>query len=389
MSWRSPMEPYKVVRDLQVGAQSYGLEEATAVIEVLKNGAPTHGPKVHEFEGKFSKYIGVKYAVTCTSGGAALHLATIAAGIGHGDEVLVPSIPFPATASLPAFQGAKVRFIDVVPQTLEIDPKKVEASITEKTKAIYPVHLYGQPVEMDAIMDISEEHDLIVIEDCAHAVGAEYKGRKAGSIGHIGIFSFHQAKIMSTLGEGGMLTTNIDECAEKAHTYSTHGFIPIGGKRFWKMRYPYTGLNYRMTDAQAAVGLVKLEKLDIERQKRRRLANHLSRQLEGIDGLTLPFEKQHVKHAWSNYAPVFIDKEKLGVDRDEFLWKLMTEEGIHGYVAYPSVELEECYQKLGHKKGECPIAEELSEKIATLPLHSRLSNEDIDYMAEAIKKIVS
>lgn len=353
----------------------YGLEEAKAIIEVLAKGAPTYGygTRGQEFEKALAKYSGAKHAIVVSSCAAALHLSAIALGIKGEDEVIVPSLTFSASANVFAFQGAKIVFVDSNERTFNLDSHTIEKKITNKTKAIIAVHMCGQPCDMDPIMEIAKKYHLVVIEDAAHAIGAEYKRRKVGILGDIACFSFHNCKNMSTLGEGGAITTNNDEWAEIMSLYSRHG-----GK--------YAGLNYRMTEIQSAVGLIQLKKLDKHNQIRRTLSHYLTKKLEGIKALIPPYESKEVKHVYHLYN-MLIKKGIAGMDRDTFI-KRMAQEGIKCIIQYcPPVHLKEAYQRLGHKKGECPIAEDLSSRIVTLPMGPRLTVEDIDFMVEKIKKI--
>ncbi len=372
----------------------YGLEEAAAVLEVLANEAPTDGPKAREFEEKFAQYVGAKHALCVSSCVAAMHLASIAAGIGPGDEVLVPAITFQATANVPSFQGAKVRFVDVDRRTFNMDPHRIKENITLRTKAIFPVHMCGQPCDMDSIMRIARENNLVVIEDAAHAVGAEYKGRKIGEIGDFTAFSFQQTKNMSTLGEGGMVTTNSDEYAEIMRSYYAHGYTPDSKipeapheppSRPW---CSYPGLNYRMTDVQATVGIIQLSKLDNFIDRRGRLAHYLSVKLKSIRGITVPCEGESVRHAFHLYN-ILIDPDALGMDRNTFLERLSKEAGIRAITQYyPTVYLLEYYLDQAHQKEECPIAEDISKRVVTLPLSPRFTQDDMDYLADAIRNII-
>jgi len=358
----------------------YDVEEALAMMEVLADGAPTCGPKVAKFEQKFAKYIGVKHAIAVNSCASALHLSAIALGIGPGDEVIVPTLTFRASANVFAFQGAKIVFAEPDPHTFNIDPTKIKQKITERTKAIVAVHMCGQPCEMDLINEIAKERKIAVIEDAAHAIGAEYKGRKVGTLGDISAFSFHQCKNMSTLGEGGMVTTNNDEYAEKIKLYRTHGGAHGAGV--------YIGLNYRMTDVQAAVGIVQLDKIDKHNEIRRKLAHYLTDLLKEIKGIILPYEMKNVKHVYHLYN-ILIEPDIIGMDRDTFIKRLLDKEGITAITQYfPPVHLLKAYQELGHRQGECPIAEDLTKRIVTLPISPRFTFDDMNFMGESIKRVI-
>src|SRR5271156_1689921 len=294
----------KAINELEFGHGScYGKEEQEAVLEVMRAGAPSCGPWVKRFEDEFASYCGTEYGLAVTSGTTGLQLAMIAAGVEPGDEVITTPISWIATANAAAALGAKVIFADVDERTLNLDPASVEKKITPRTKAILPVHLYGQCSDMDALNDLARPRNIRVVEDAAHAAGAEYKGRKAGSLGDIGVFSFHQQKNMVTLGEGGLITTSDKALYERmlSHrslcclTYDPKGkYLPLDetihpmGKRYWFLDFEENGFNYRMTDVQAAVGLVQLRKLDSLNQRRIQIAAAYSAGLKDVRGLTLP-----------------------------------------------------------------------------------------------------
>ncbi len=360
----------------------YGFEEISEAMKVITEGAPTDGEKVRRFEREFAKYCGVKYALAVTSGTTALNLGCFAAGVGPGDEVLVPAVTWVATANAAAIQGAKVRFVDIDPETFNMDPQDLEEKITDRTKLIIPVHLYGQMCDMDPIMEIAESHGCLVMSDCAHAPGAEYKGKKAGSIADMGAFSFHQQKNMSTLGEGGMLVTDNEELYERARLYRNHGREPHS--HVFKM----VGHNYRMTDIQAAVGLVQLSKLDSLNSKRISLSRMLTDLLKDVDGITTPTEKDDRVHVYHLYN-ILVDSSVIGMERDRFLDELSERYGIVAGKHYDPVHLTKIYRELGSRPGECPVAERLTKSNVTLPIHPRLSEADIQYMAECVRKLAS
>lgn len=299
------MNKPKVLHELEVAfGTTYGFEEAAALMEVLKTLAPSCGKKVKQFEDEFASYCGTKYGLAVTSATTGLTLAGIAAGIKPGDEVISTPISWISTSAAFSALGAEMVFCDVNPRTLNLDPDKLEGRITRKTKAIVPVHLYGQCCEMDKIMEIANRHNLVVIEDCAHNPGGEYIGVKSGALGHMGVFSFHQQKNMSTLGEGGFVTTSSRTFFESILSYrslccriygESDKYLSIDedqnpmGKEYWKLAFDDIGFNYRMTDAQAAVGLEQLKKLEKHNQKRIELAAQLTQKLQGIKGLTLPY----------------------------------------------------------------------------------------------------
>ena len=392
----------EVVRDLQTRFGSiYGLEEAQAIMGVLGRDAPTAGPEVAAFQREFAAYIGVKHALAVTNGTAALEMALTALGIGPGDEVITTPMTWVATANAIVTRGATVVLADVDPRTLNLDPDAAANKITPRTKAIIPVHLYGQCADMDAFMALAHKHGLAIVEDAAHVPGGEYKGRKAGALGHIGCFSFHEQKNMSTLGEGGMVTTDDDALAERVALYRSHCARVFGGslkylpidetkhprdERFWWQEFDDAGYNVRMTDMQAAVGRVQLRKLDELNARRIANAQHLTARLADIKGVTPPYVAPDVKHVFHLYL-VLIDPGTFGMGKTELMRRLLHEHGIKAGTHYIPINWTTAYRKRGHREGECPVAEAAFERLITLPIHPRLTEADQDYMADAIASL--
>lgn len=395
------MEKSEIKYELEVSHGSiYGFEETLALIEVLKNRAPSCGKKVIQFEREFAAFCGVHYALAVTSATTGLTLAGIAAGVGPGTEVITTPISWVATSMAYSTLGADIVFCDVNPRTLNLDPKRLEALITPKTKAIIPVHLYGQCAEMDQIMEIAQRYGVPVIEDCAHNPGGLYLGKKSGSLADMGVFSFHQQKNMGTLGEGGMVTTNNKELYERALSYrslccriygESDKYLSIDeeqhpmDKEYWKLFFDDFGYNFRMTDAQAAVGIEQLQKLPGHNEKRIALANRLTEKLQGISGLTLPYIDPKGKHVFHLYLVLLEDD--FPMSKKDFMWKLYTEKGIKAWSHYMLIHLIDPYRAQGHAEGECPVAEDVFNKYVTLPIHPRLTDEAIDYMADSIRDL--
>jgi len=395
------MKKPQVLYELEIAHGSrYGFEEMKAVVEVMMENAPSCGKRVKEFEEKFAAYCGTNYALAVSNATSGLTLAGIAAGIEAGDEVISTPISWISSSSAFSVLGAKLVFCDVHPKTLNIDPDKLEALITPKTKAIVPVHLFGQCCEMDKIMQIARKHNITVIEDCAHTPGGEYKGVKAGKLGHIGVFSFHQQKNMATLGEGGMVTTDDQAMFEKllsfrslcCRSYDPKGkYLPIDEKKhpmnreYWKLYFDDFGYNFRMTDIQAAVGIVQLNKLEQNNRRRIELGNRLTEKLANIKGIELPHVIPDVKHVYHIYMVLLTDAFPLA--KRDFMWKLYTEKGIKIWSHYMLIHLMEPYLKQGHHQGECPVAEEAFNYYVSLPIHPRLTDQAIDYMAGSIKEV--
>ena len=392
----------EVVRDLQTRFGSiYGLEEAQAIMGVLGRDAPTAGPEVAAFQREFAAYIGVKHALAVTNGTAALEMALTALGVGPGDEVITTPMTWIATANAIVTRGATVVLADVDPRTLNLDPDAAAKKITPRTKAIVPVHLYGQCADMDPFMALANKHGVAVVEDAAHVPGGEYKGRKAGALGHIGCFSFHEQKNMSTLGEGGMVTTDDDALAERVALYRSHCARVFGGslkylpidetkhprdERFWWQEFDDAGYNVRMTDMQAAVGRVQLRKLDELNARRIANAQHLTARLADIKGVTPPYVAPDVKHVFHLYL-VLVDPGTFGMGKTELMRRLLHEHGIKAGTHYIPINWTTAYRKRGHREGECPVAEAAFERLITLPIHPRLTESDLDYMADAIASL--
>jgi dTDP-4-amino-4,6-dideoxygalactose transaminase len=366
----------------------------------MRAGAPSCGPAVKRFEETFARYCGTEYGLAVSSGTTGLQLAMIAAGVGPGDEVITTPISWISTANAAAVLGAKVVFADVDARTLNLDPASVEKKITPRTRAILPVHLYGQCSDMDALNDLARPHNICVVEDAAHAAGAEYKGRKAGSLGDIAVFSFHQQKNMVTLGEGGLITTSDKSLYERmlSHrslcclTYDPKGkYLPLDesihpmGKRYWYLDFEEIGSNYRMTDVQAAVGLVQHRKLESLNQRRIQIAKRYSEGLKGIKGLTLPFVSPENKHVFHIYCLLLEDSFPLS--KEDFMWELYTSKKIKAWSHYMPIHLTTVYRKMGHQPGECPVAEKLFEKYVSIPIHPRLTDEVVEYVIDSIKEL--
>ena len=381
---------------IKVAEPSVGEEEIKAVAEVLKSGYYVQGPNVKKLEEKFAEYIGTKHAIATNSGTAALHIALAAAGIGTGDEVIVPALTFFSTVTSVIHNNAIPIFADIDPEIYCLDPNDMKKRITDKTKAVIPVHLYGHPAEMDSIIETAEAHDLLVIEDAAQAHGAEYKGRKVGSIGHVGCWSFFATKNMTT-GEGGMITTNDSNIAEKARIIRSHGMTS-------RDDHAVLGYNYRMNEISAAIGLVQFSKLDKLNEVRRKNSVYLLKKLEGVEWLNLPRIKPYVKHAFF-WCPVRVDEEKLGMKTKDLIAKLR-ERGVevrHRYVAplykQPMLLNQNAYpkrcpfscpfygRKIDYSHFNCPNAEKIAGKMIGLPNHPKLTLDELNHVIATIKEI--
>lgn len=349
-----------------------GEDEIGAVTAVLRSGVIAQGRKVEEFESAFAGFIGTEYAVAVNSGTAALHIALLSHGIGQRDEVITSPFTFIATANSILFTGARPVFADIEEETFNIAPDSIAEKIAPRTKAIMPVHLYGQPCDMKRIMKIAQEHGLIIIEDACQAHGAEYEGKKVGSFG-TGCFSFYATKNMIT-GEGGMITTNDEHIARKARMIRSHG---------QKERYFHEilGYNFRMTDIAAAIGLCQLAKLEEFNNKRITNARFLTERLRVIEGLLPPHVRPNVKHVFHQYT-VRITQD-FGIPRDELRQKLMNK-GVATEVYYPlPIHKQPLYQNLGYND-HLPNSEKAAGEVLSLPVHPSLTKEDLEYAVDSL-----
>jgi len=347
-------------------------DEISAVTVVLRSGIIAQGRKVEEFEEAFAGFIGTKYAIAVNSGTAALHIALLAQGIGEGDEVITSPFTFIATANSILFTGAKPVFADIEEDSFNIAPDSIVEKITPRTRAIMPVHLYGQPCDMKKIMGIADEHKLAVIEDACQAHGAEYEGKKVGSFG-TGCFSFYPTKNITT-GEGGMITTNDKDIAQKARMIRSHG----QRERYF---HEILGYNYRMTDIAAAIGLCQLGKLVGFNNKRIGNAEFLTGRLSGIKGLIPPHVRPNAKHVFHQYT-VRVTQD-FGISRDELRQKLMNK-GVATEIYYPlPIHKQPLYQNSGYND-HLPNSEKAAREVLSLPVHPSLTKKDLEYIVDAL-----
>jgi len=365
-----------------------GEEEIEAVAEVLKSGWIIQGPKVKEFEERFAEYQRTKYAVACNSCTAALHISLAAIGIKPGDEVIVPAFSFIASANVVLYQGAKPIFVDVDPETYNINPEKIEEKITKNTRAIIPVHLMGQPANMDPILEIAEANDLYVIEDAACAHGAEYHKKRVGGLGDAGCFSFHPRKCMTT-GEGGMITTNDEEIARKARAIRSHGMGLETWERTKDMKlnlpsFSILGYNYRMTDIAAAIGLVQMKKIEEAIERRIKAAEKYNKALKKIDGIEPPKVIEDVRHVYQSY----VCKVDLNKHSRDYIISELLRRGIAAQIGTQAIHLEPLYRQYGYKKGDFPGCEEAFSTTLSLPIFAEITDEQIDQVIDAISEIV-
>lgn len=372
--------------NIPLSKPSYYPEEIEEIRKVLESGWLSQGPKTIEFEKKFADYCNVKHALAVNSGTAALHLALMAHGIGKGDEVIVPTITFVATSNAVMMQNAVPVFAEVNPETCNIDVNGVRERITKRTKAIIPVHLHGNPVDMDELMEIAEDNNLEIIEDAAQAHGTEYKGRRVGSLGNTSCFSFHAMKNMTT-GEGGMIVSDDGEIMEKVRMLRSHGEVKNAWQRFKnktlaKRRFVEVGYNYRISDVLSAIGVVQLKHLDKNNERRIRLAKLYSERLYTIKNIQLPSVREGSKHIFHMYV--------IKTKKREVLANHLFKKGISTGVYYSPCHLEEVYMKrFGYKKGDLPVSEKVGNEILSLPMYPDLKEEEIEVVVKEIRRFSS
>jgi perosamine synthetase len=375
-------------RNIAIALPVTGEDEWQAVKEPIMSGWLTQGPKVAEFEKKFAKRHNVKHALAVTSCTTGLHLALIALGVGPGDEVIVPAFTWIATANVVLHCGATPVFVDVDRKTFNIDPELIANKITDKTKAIIVVHLFGLCVDMDAVRKVIPEH-IRILEDAACAAGAEYKGKPAGSLGDIGVFSFHPRKSITT-GEGGMVTTNDDALAEQMNQMRNHGASLSeeqrhhGAKPYLLPDFNLLGFNYRMTDLQGAVGVVQLKKLDKFIAERQKWAEFYLTELKNLDWLHLPEITDSGKPAWQAFV-LYVDPDKAPVSRNELMERLQnlgvsTRPGTH------AVHMLGYYAGLYDiKPDDYPVSRDCNNNSMAIPLHNKMTSDDYEYIVKALK----
>lgn len=361
--------------DLPAQFRNLKIEIDAALEPIFANAGFILGPDVSKFEREFAAYLGAKECVSLHSGTAALHLALLACGIGPGDEVITAANSFVATAEGIEFTGARTKLVDVDPKTCNIDPSKIESAISSKTKAIIPVHLYGQAADMDPIMQIARQHGLKVIEDACQAHGAHYKDRKVGTIGDIGCFSFYPGKNLGAAGEGGAIVSNSSELAERVKLLRDHGSRK-------KYEHEIVGHNFRLDTIQAAILRIKLRQLDVWNQARRDCAKYYAQVLSSIDGIEIPSIGNELEHVFHLYVI-------RSAARDEIQSKmgaLKVQCGIH----YPTpIHLQKAFAHLGYKNGDFPVSEVLCNTVLSLPMFAELTRLQQDRVAAALRRSVS
>lgn len=365
--------------DLKRQYKLIGEEINLAVLEILSSGRYIGGAAVSDFERQFGDYVGVNQCVACNSGTDALYLALKALNIGPGDEVITTPFTFIATAEVITVAGATPVFVDIDRHTFNLNLAQIEAAITSKTKAIIPVHLFGQPVNMTELMAIASARNLYVIEDCAQATGAEWKDRKVGSIGHVGCFSFFPTKNLGACGDGGAMTTNDPAIAAQLKKLREHGMSD-------RYHHDATGINSRLDALQAAILQIKLRYLDRWNQQRFEIAALYQDLLQSIPGIELPQALADGKHVWNQYTILVEDeRQQLEPLRDPIRNKLQ-QMGVSSMVYYPiPLHLQPVYQNLGYREGEFPTVERVCREVLSLPMFPDLSFEEQQQIAYCLK----
>ena len=357
--------------DLKIQYDAMKDEIDRAILSVIGNTAFILGPQGKALEQSIASYHGVQHAVGVASGTDALHLALRAADIGPGDEVITTPFTFIATAEAISYQGAVPVFVDIRPDTFNIDVARIEEKITKRTKAIIPVHLYGHPVEMDALMTVAKKHGLKVVEDCAQSFGAEFRGKKTGAFGDIGCFSFFPSKNLGCYGDGGMVTTDDPKLAERMQSLRNHGS---------KVRYYHdeVGYNSRLDEVQAAVLNVKFKRIDGYNEGRRRAAslytNHLA-----VPGITPPVELPGCTHVFHQYTIRVKDRDAVK--------KRLDDAKVSNMIYYPvPCHLQAAYRSLGMRPGSLPVAEQAAAEVLSLPMYPELTEEQVRSVSDAVKQ---
>jgi perosamine synthetase len=375
---------------LPYGRQFVDQKDIDAVIDVLRSDWLTTGPSIVEFEKEFASQVGAAHGVAVSSGTAGLHCAVHAAGIGPGDEVITSPITFMATANCIRYQGGKVVFADIDPETLNIDPENIKECLSPKTKAIIAVDFSGQPADLDAIKDIAKNNNLVFIEDAAHALGATYKNKWVGSVADMTTFSLHPVKHITT-GEGGLVVTDDPEYAERLRRFRNHGIIQDHYQReklgTWTYDMEEVGYNYRLTELNSVLGISQLQKLSKLLERRQDIAARYSDAFSETPQLSLPVERSDCQSAWHLYV-IKLNLDTLKTDRDE-IFQALRAENIGVNVHYIPVPWLAYYQKLGYKKGSWPVAESMYHRLISLPIWPGMTDDDVEDVVLAVNKVLA
>ena len=360
--------------DLACRYKSIQDEVNKAVLEVMSSGHYILGKDVEAFENELAEYLNCKYVVSCGNGTDAISLALMSLDIKSGDEIITVSHSFFATSEAIALVGAKPVFVDIMENDFNIDPKKIESLITKKTKAIIPVHLYGQPCEMSSVTDIAKKHGLYVIEDCAQAIGAKYNEQNVGTFGDIGTLSFFPTKNLGAFGDGGAIITDNEKIAEKFKQLRVHG----SPKRYL---HDYIGLNSRLDEIQAAILRIELKYLDEWNNKRQQAAKYYNKLFQGIKDITTPHVKPNSHHVFHQYT--------IRLKNRDYLYEKLKEKGIETIIYYPiPIHLQKAFSYLDYKKSSFPVTEQICNEILSLPIYPEIKPETQEYIVDNIKSIL-
>jgi len=376
---------------LPYGRQSIDEADIQAVVDVLRSDWLTTGPKIAEFEEAIAAFVNAKHAVAFSSGTAALHAAAFAAGLQPGDEAITTPLTFAATANCVLYQGATPVLSDILPDTLNLDPEQVASRVTSRTKAILPVDYAGQPADLQPLLELSARHGLVVIEDACHALGAEYRGRRTGSVSHMTVFSFHPVKHLTT-GEGGMVTTDNAAFAETLRRFRSHGITSDARQRQsagqWHYEMVLLGFNYRLTDIGCALGLQQVKRLGENLARRREIAARYTAEFRKVRGVVPPRVRDDVNPAWHLY-PIQLDLPRLNGDRGVF-FRALRAENIGVNVHYVPVHYHPYYRdRFGYKGGEFPVTEAAYDSLISLPMFHGMSDQDIEDVVQAVTRVAA
>ncbi len=371
------------MKSIPLARPDIGPKEIQYVTDVLRTPYLSLGPKLPEFEEKLAAYAGVSYGIAVNSGTSALHLMVKAMGIGAGDEVITTPFSFVASSNCMLFEGAKPVFVDIDPKTCNIDVSKIERAITPRTKAILAVDVFGQPADWDAISQIAQRHNLLIIEDSAEAIGAEYKGRRAGTFGDAAVYAFYPNKQMTT-GEGGIILTNDEKIAKLCKSYRNQGRGEAGA---W-LQHERVGFNFRLSELNCALGLAQLERLEELLQKRESVAQLYNKRLKNIKDLHIPFVGPDVKMSWFVYV-VRLSDRFVREDRDRMQSELRAR-GIENSNYFSPIHLQPFYQEqFGYKRGDFPVTEHVADRTIALPFYNQLTGEEINYIGHQLESLLN
>ena len=365
---------------IQLAKPKITAEDKQAVLDVLNTTQHSLGPKKKEFEENFAKFIGTKYALAVNSGTSALHLCMIASGINQDDEIITSPFSFIASANVILMCNAKPVFVDINAKTFNFDENKIEQAITSKTKAILPVHIFGQPCNMEKIMEIAKKHNLIVIEDACESIGAKFNKTKVGTFGKAGVFSFYPNKQLNTT-EGGVIVTDDKEFYDICNSLHNQGRVDTGQ---W-LQHSFLGYNYRLGELNCALGISQLNRINSIISNRQEVAEKYNKALSNIQGINIPHTEDYAEHSWFVYT-ITLDKS---FNRNEII-REMNKRNIQTKGYFPSIHLQQLYKDLfGYKKGSFPLSEDISNRTLTLPFYEELTDEDIKIVVENLKEVLN